>query len=130
MIANMLTQLKNAQMRGRTEVDLPYSKMDFAVLEILKSKGFIAELDKKKKKAKKVELPYIWAKLQYKDGVGAINGLKLVSKSSRRMYAGKSELKPVKSGYGMAIISTSKGVMAGEDARKAGLGGEVLFEIW
>ena len=68
--------------------------------------------------------------LKYENGAGAINDIKMISKPSRRMYVGKGELKPIKSGYGIAVISTSKGIMAGDDAKKAGIGGEILFEIW
>ncbi|MBI2670221.1 MAG: 30S ribosomal protein S8 [Candidatus Yanofskybacteria bacterium] len=126
----MLTQIKNAQARGKSEIVSPFSKIKFEIAGILKTKGFIAGVDKRKIKTKKSEFNMLAIELKYDNGVGAIKGIKLVSKPSRRMYAGKKDLKPVKNGYGISVISTSKGIMAGEDARKAELGGEVLFEVW
>lgn len=126
----MLTQLKNAQARGQSEVVMPFSKIKFSIALILQEKGFVDVVEKKKKKTKKSEFDTLSIKLKYNDGVGAIDDVKLISKPSRKVYAGKDELKTVKSGYGISVISTSKGVMSGENAKKAGLGGEVLFEIW
>lgn len=129
-IADMLTQLKNAQARGHNEAVLPFSKMKFAIVSILQEKGFVESVEKKKKKTKKSEFDTLSIKLKYNNGVGAIDDIKLISKPSRRIYAGSGELKSVRSGYGISVVSTSKGVMSGENAKKAGLGGEVLFEIW
>ena len=126
----MLTQIKNAQTRGKSEMVLPFSRIKFEIAGILKNKGFINNVDERKRKTKKSEFDMLAVELKYKDSVGAIEGIKLISKPSRRMYAGKKDLRPVKSGYGISVVSTSKGIMAGEDARKAGLGGEILFEIW
>lgn len=126
----MLAQLKNAQARGYAEMVLPFSQMKFNIAQVLKNKNFVSEVEKRKKKTKKSEFDALAVKLKYENGVGAINDIKLVSKPSRRMYAGKRKLKSVKSGYGVSVVSTSKGIMAGDDARKAGVGGEVLFEIW
>lgn len=129
-IANMLTQLKNAQARGHAEIILPFSKIKFDIAQILKNKNFVSEVEKRKKKTKKTEFNVLAVSLKYNEGVGVISNIKLISKPSRRMYAGKDDLKPVKSGYGIAVVSTSKGIMSGDDARKAGMGGEVLFEVW
>ena len=129
-IANMLIQIKNAQAVGADSVSLPFSNMRFAVARILEEKGFLAEIEKKMRKTKKAEVEYLNLKLKYDDGIGAIRGVKLVSKPSRRVYGPKSSMRPVKSGYGTAVVSTSKGVMTAKEARSAGVGGEVLFEIW
>jgi small subunit ribosomal protein S8 len=129
-IANMLIQIKNAQSAGLETIDVPFSAMKFKIAEILKKKGFIEEVENKKKKAHKAEVSFLDLKLKYTDGKGAINGIKLVSKPSRRIYAGKSDLKSVKSGFGISVISTPKGIMTGDEARKAGVGGEIIFEIW
>ena len=126
----MLTQISNAQARGHADALVPFSKIKYGIAEILKKRGFVDEVAKKKKKIQKSELDFIEIRLKYTDGAGAISGFKMVSKPSRRMYAGKKELKPVKQGYGISVVSTPKGVMAGDEARKAGVGGEVLFEIW
>jgi len=129
-IANMLVQLKNAQARGHAEVVLPFSKIKFEIAQILKNKNFVSEVEKRKKKTKKNEFDTLAISLKYENSVGAINDIKLISKPSRRIYVGKGDLKPIKSGYGIAVISTSKGIMAGDDAKKAGIGGEIIFEIW
>ena len=129
-IANMLAQIKNAQAAGHETVTFPYSSMKMAIADILRKKGFIETIEKKTKKAKKTELPYLTLTLKYINGTGVINDIKLVSKPSRRMYARKTDIKPIKSGYGLAVVSTSKGLMSGDEAKKLGVGGEVLFEIW
>jgi small subunit ribosomal protein S8 len=126
----MLSQLKNAQARGHAEVILPFSKIKFDIAEILKEKKFISEVEKRKRKTKKSEFDILAIILKYENGVGPITDMKMVSKPSRRMYSGKDKLQKVKNGYGISIISTSKGIMVGDDAKKAGVGGEVLFEIW
>lgn len=126
----MLTQIVNAQARNHEEVSVPFSKMKYDIAEILKKRGFVEEVSKKKQKGRKSELDFIEIKLKYNDGVGAISSFKMVSKPSRRMYGGKRDLKPVRQGYGVSIVSTSKGLMAGDEARKAGVGGEILFEVW
>ena len=68
--------------------------------------------------------------LKYENGVGAIGGIKMISKPSRRVYVGKDDLKPIRNGYGISVISTSKGLMTGDDAKKAGIGGEIICEVW
>lgn len=129
-IANMLIQIKNAQAVNAESVSIPFSKLKFEIGKILKEKGFIESIEKKKKKMKKAEVEYLEVKLRFNDGAGAISGLRFVSKPSRRIYAGKEDLKSVRSGYGISVVSTAKGIITGEDARKAGVGGEVLFEMW
>ena len=128
-IADMLTQLKNAQMRGYAEVVLPFSQMKFQIAQILKNKNFVGEVEKRKRKTKKSEFDILAIGLKYNNGVGSITDIKMVSKPSRRMYAGKKTLKPVRQSYGISVVSTSKGLMTGDDARKAGLGGEIICEV-
>lgn len=129
-IANMLVQIKNAQAAGAASVAVPFSNLKYNIAQMLKAHGFVTAVDKKKKKMNTAELPYLEITLKYDGREGAIGGIKLVSKSSRRMYAGKNDLYPVRSGFGFSVISTSKGLMTNTEARKAGMGGEVLFEIW
>ncbi len=129
-IANMLAQIKNAQSRGKEEVVLPFSKMTFSVAEILKTKGFVGGVEKKIRKMKKSDINILGVKLKYQNGAGAIEGIKMISKPSRRVYAGKDDLKPIKNGYGISVISTPKGLMTGDEAKKAGIGGEVICEVW
>jgi len=126
----MLVQIKNAQSIGREEVILPFSGMKFAIATVLQKEGYLSEVEKIKRMMHKAEVPFLRIKLVYKEGQSGITGIKLVSKSSRRIYAHRDDLYSVKSNIGSAIVSTSKGIMTGKDARKAGLGGEVLFEIW
>jgi small subunit ribosomal protein S8 len=129
-IANMLTQIKNAQSRGQEGVVLPFSKMTLGVAEILKNKGFVGGVEKKTRKMKKSEVSILGVELKYENGVGAIGGIKMISKPSRRVYVGKDDLKPVRNGYGISVVSTSKGLMTGDDAKKAGIGGEIICEVW
>lgn len=126
----MLIQIKNAQAVGLERVLIPFSNMSLAVVGVLKDKGFLGDFEKKKKKSKKGELNFIEVKLRYDNGESAIKGLKLISKPSRRIYAGKKDLKQVMSGYGMSVLTTPKGILAGDDAKKQNVGGELLFEIW
>ena len=121
----MLVQIRNAQAVGHEEVWVPFSRLKHEVAVVLQKAGYVKSLEKKNRKLHKSELPFLVISLN-----GSINGLKLVSKPSRRLYAGKQDLGKVRSGFGMAVVSTSKGIMSGTDARKAGMGGEVMFEIW
>ncbi len=104
--------------------------MTFGIAEILKNKGFIGGVEKKTRKTHKSEISIIDVELKYENGAGAIGGIKMISKPSRRVYAGKDDLKPVKNGYGISIISTSRGLMVGDEAKKAKIGGEIICEIW
>lgn len=130
-IANMLTQIKNAQMVSKDQVLVPFSKMKFKIAQVLKEGGFVGEIERKKKKGNKAEHEYLLITLEYREGnKPAISGFKIISKPSRHLYTGVSGLKPVRSGYGLGIVSTSKGVMSFQEARKLGVGGEMLFEVW
>jgi len=130
-IADMLTRIRNAQNAGRQEVVVPFSKLKMAIAKILEENGFIASLKKDtsgKFSALLIGLKYDVVSNTQKDP--AIREIKRISKQGQRMYTKKSEIKQVKSGYGIAIISTSKGLMTGEKARKSGLGGEIICEVW
>ncbi|MEK7616265.1 MAG: 30S ribosomal protein S8 [Patescibacteria group bacterium] len=125
-LANMLIQIKNAQIRGLEEVLVPASGMKRAIAMVLQKEGFLANVEDIKKKGKKSELPYLSITLK----PDAIHDVLLISKPSRRMYAGNADMGRIKNGFGTAVISTPKGIMTSTDARAAGVGGEVLFEIW
>ena len=130
-LGDMLIQLKNAQAVGHEKVLVPFSKINLAVLSVLKDNNFIEGFDKKKRKSKRgKELNYIDIKLKYDSNLARINEVKFISKPSRRYYAGKNDLKKIKDGYGISVVTTSRGVMSGSDAKKQGIGGEILFEIW
>ena len=130
-ISDMLIRLKNAQAVGKEQVSVPFSGMKLKIAEILKTGGFIQDFEKRKKKVKKSEIDYLLVSLKYdEDKLPGISGFKIISRPSRHMYEGVKEIKPVHSGYGIAVISTSKGIMSSKEARKQNLGGEILFEIW
>lgn len=129
-ISDMLIRINNAQAVGKEQVSVPFSKMKLKIAQILKENAFIEDVERRKKKAKKTELEYLSIVLKYSDNRPALSGFKLISKPSRHSYIGAKEIKPVRSGFGLGIISTSKGIMSAKDAKKQNLGGEMLFEVW
>jgi small subunit ribosomal protein S8 len=126
MYYDLLTKIKNAQRAKHESVQVPFSKFDFAVAKILEEGGYVGEAAKRTAGKRQV----IDVKLKYRPTGPAITDFKLVSKPSRRFYAGYRELKPVKQNYGMAVLSTPAGIMSNRKARKEKQGGEYLFEIW
>ncbi len=127
MYIDLLTKIKNAQAVKKENIKTPYSKMDERILESLKKSSYIKDYTKKGRGPKKI----FDIKLKYLDGkIGVIQSIKFVSKPSRRVYIGYRELKPVRQGYGLLVISTPQGIMTGKEAKKLKLGGEVLFKIW
>ncbi len=129
-ISDMLIRIKNAQAVKKEQVTIPFSNFKYGIAKILKNYGFIADCERKSKKSKKSEHDYILVTLKYQENIGAISGLKMISKPSRRMYAKVTDIKPIRSGYGISIISTPGGLMSSIDARKNNFGGEVICEIW
>jgi len=125
-IADMLTIIRNAQAVLKETVVVPYSGIKFEIAKVLKKENFIEEIEKKGKKIRKT----IEIKLKYKDKEPAISGLKRVSKPGQRIYTAAGDIKGVRGGYGITIISTSKGLMTGKEARKQNLGGEILCKVW
>ena len=126
-IADMLTRIRNANAMRYKEVEVPASKMKLEIAKILKEEGYVSEFKVKKDKVQDI----IVLSLKYgekKERV--ITGLKRISKPGLRVYAKVEELPRVLNGLGIAIISTSKGVMVDREARKQSLGGEVLAYIW
>jgi small subunit ribosomal protein S8 len=129
-IADMLTRVRNAIMAGHSYVVVPGSKMKLAIARIMKDEGFIENYDLTKDRPQ--PMIRIWLKYSgdRKDRRSAITGLKRISKPGRRVYKGKQEIPWVLSGMGIAVLSTSRGVMTGKKARRLGIGGEVLCHIW
>jgi small subunit ribosomal protein S8 len=125
-ISNLIISLKNAQKARHNEVIFSYSNMKHSVLEVLKKEGFIANVEKSGKDLKKK----IIATLKYEDGVPAITDVKRISKQSKRMYVGYKDLKSVRNGYGITVLSTPQGVMSNKQAFKLKVGGEILFTMW
>jgi|SRR3989344_1624351 len=129
-VSDMLVQITNAQAVNKESVTLPFSKIKFDIANILKTSGYLALVERKKRKTQKSEQELMQIELKYDEYGPAINGIKLISRPSRRMYIKASQIRLVRSGHGVAIISTPKGIMSSRDARKQKLGGEILFEIW
>lgn len=125
-VADFITRIKNASMSHKEVVSIPYSKMKMDIAELMKKKGYISGIDKRGRKVKK----FIDLKLIYKDGQPRLSGVKRVSKPSRRLYIGAKDIRPVKQGLGLLVLSTPNGIISGDDARKKNVGGEILFEIW
>ncbi|HEY4484617.1 MAG TPA: 30S ribosomal protein S8, partial [Candidatus Paceibacterota bacterium] len=117
-------------MAGKERVLVPFSRAKFDVAKILKENGLVQEIERKKKKVGKTEQVFLEVKLDLSRETMPIAGVKIFSKPSRRVYLGKKDIKPVVSGYGISIISTSHGIMSGQEARKNNLGGELIAEIW
>ena len=126
MYTDLLIRIKNAQLARKDMVRAPFSNADLAVAELLHNHGFVASATKKGRAPKRI----IEVALKYDEGRGAITDVRFISKSSRRLYAGYREISSVRGGFGIAVVSTSKGIMAASDARKQKVGGELLFEIW
>ena len=125
-IADMLTRIRNAYRASKIEVVAPYSKPKEAIARVLQKNKFIGEVKVTEKDKKKTLSCY----LLYKNGKAPIEHIKRVSKTGQRVYKKASEIRPTLNGYGISIISTSKGVMTGMEARKKNLGGEVICEVW
>jgi len=125
-ISDMLNRIRNAQAVLKEQVDMPFSNLKYEIARVLEEKGFIEKAEKKGKRTKRT----IEITLRYNDKVPVISGLKMVSKPGQRIYKSFREVKPVRSGYGIAIISTPKGLMTDKEVKKQRLGGEVICEIW
>jgi len=125
-IADLLVRIKNAQASGHPSVEVPFSKVKMAMAKILEQEGLFGRVEKKGLKSKeKIEII-----LKYDQGVPVINDLKRISKLGQRIYVSSDKIRAVKQGYGLAIISTSQGLMTDKEAKKKNLGGEVLCQIW
>ena len=125
-IANMLTIIRNALKMRKETVDVPASKLLEKILAIFKQDGYIEDYRLLKDNKQGVIKIY----LKYENKVSVITGLKRISRSGLRVYAGNTEIPRVLSGLGKAIISTSKGIIDDKEARKLKIGGEVLCYIW
>lgn len=126
-IGDLIIRLKNAGAVNHSSVSLPYSKLKATVAEVLESAGYIKSSEKSGKKVRKslkIDLLY------KKNGSPRISEVKRISKPGRRVYRSLKEIFPVRYGKGSVVLSTSKGIMTGTEAKKAKLGGEALFEIW
>ncbi len=125
-LSDYISNIKNAAASQKELVTLPYSNLLMAVTDLLEKEGYVKNATKKGKKGiKNVEI-----KLVYTGNLARMHGAERISKPSKRIYAGATDLPRVKNGFGTLVVSTSKGVMTDVQARKDGLGGELLFKIW
>lgn len=130
-IADMLTRVRNALAVQKTEVVLPYSKMKFRIAEILKAEKYLTNVEHIPAGAQGNQFDQLKLTLKYNsDKEPAMSHLKRISKPGLRIYAPKDALPVVLNNLGIAIISTSQGIMTNKQARKAGVGGEVICEIY
>jgi small subunit ribosomal protein S8 len=126
-ISNLLARVRNAQMARFDQVDLPSTRILENIASILKDEGFVKSF--RVLPDPKQPVLRIYLRIEPETGY-AIKGLKRVSRPGRRVYVGKDEIPTVKNGFGIAILSTSQGVMTGEKAKKFAIGGEVLCQVW
>ncbi|MEC9489864.1 small subunit ribosomal protein S8 [Halanaerobium saccharolyticum] len=126
-IADMLTRIRNANSVGKDRVDIPASKVKTSIGELLKDEGFINDVKLVERKPQNMIRVY----LKYGDNdEKVISGIKRISKPGLRVYVGNDEVPQVLGGLGIAVISTSQGVMSDKEAREKGIGGEVLCYVW
>jgi small subunit ribosomal protein S8 len=126
-IADMLTRIRNAQTAGIEKIEMPASKTLLSLAELLKAEGYIGAVKAYNHKGHR----YLRMTLRYNDeGQPIIQEITRISKSGRRVYSGADELPRVKNGYGVAVISTSQGIMTDKKARAANIGGEVLCTVF
>ena len=126
-IGDMFTRIRNGQMRLLNSVDVPASNFRSKILEVLKSEGYISNyiLEKSEKNEKTLKVS-----LKYFEGIPVIKEIKRVSKPGRRIYSKATSIPKIQNGLGLAILSTPKGVMSDNDARKNNLGGEIICRVF
>ncbi|OGH91142.1 MAG: 30S ribosomal protein S8 [Candidatus Magasanikbacteria bacterium RIFOXYD2_FULL_39_9] len=124
-IADMLTRIRNASLVNKKEVMLPYSKIKFGIANILVKEGYLKKVEEKKDVH-----PYLLVTLQYHSNVPAITHIKRISKPGHRRYIKRDDIEKVLSGFGVAILSTPKGLLTNTEARKEQVGGELICEVY
>jgi len=125
-ITDMLNRIRNAQTVLKPTVSIPFSKLKYQIAQILEKEGFVEKVKKTGRKPKKT----IEITLKYSDKAPVISGLRRTSKPGQRIYSPWKKIKKVRGGFGIAIVSTSQGLMTDKEARRKKLGGEILCQIW
>lgn len=125
-VADLITRIRNAILVGKNEIRVPTSKLKVAVCEGLKKAGFIADAEVEDAKPRGI----LHVTINKAGEIAKINEISKVSKPGRRVYCAADEIPKVKSGRGIVLVSTSKGIMSGEEARKNRLGGEILVKVY
>lgn len=127
-IADMLTRIRNATMARHDRVTLPHSKLKQTIASVLQSEGYVADIQTESPKGAQPSMTLV---LKYgRDRTPAIEGVQRISRPGCRIYVGNQRIPNVRSGQGIAILSTSRGIMSDRQARKVGVGGELLCEVW
>ncbi len=126
MYYNLLSQIKNAGAAEKASLLTPFSKMDFEISKILVKERYLKEVQKRIVNRKN----FLDLKIAYENGKPIFRNFKICSSPGRRTYITNQEIRPIKNGYGLAVLSTSKGILNHKEARRAKVGGEYLFEIW
>lgn len=129
-IADMLTRIRNAQMREHPTVSIPHSKVKEAIAQVFKDEGYIENFEVLPETPQAVIQVTLKYKGDRRNRRAVITGLERVSRPGRRIYVGKKEIPWVLSGLGIAVLTTSKGIMTGQQARRQSLGGEVVCKVW
>jgi small subunit ribosomal protein S8 len=125
-IADMLTRIRNASLVKKDELVLPFSKFKASLAKILEKEGFVGKVSETDDKPKSLKIALKYAET----GDAVITGIQRVSKPGQRIYMGTDKLPRTNSGYGITVVSTSKGLMTDKEARKAKVGGEVVCQVW
>jgi len=127
-IGDMITRIRNAQMRSLSSVKIPNSKFRAKILDVLKQEGYIA--DYKNLSDEKNKNNILSVALKYNQGLPVIKEIKRISKPGRRIYARADSIPKIQNGLGLAIVSTSKGIMTDNDARNQNVGGEIICRVF
>ncbi len=125
-IADFFIRIKNGYRARKATVVVPHSKMKAEIARILAERGYLEGVEEKGRKVRK----FLELKLRYHGALAAFTDVKLISRPSRRLYLKGGEIRSPRQGFGMLIISTSKGLLTDAEARKAGVGGEAIAEVW
>jgi len=129
-LADFLTTIRNAARASKSEIRVPWSRMRSDVAHILKNEGYVLEVEKVTDKAAKAGKPELRVKLRGTGKTRAITQITRISKPGRRQYVGSQEIPRVLGGLGISVVSTPRGVMAGHQAKKQNLGGELLLTVY
>ncbi|OGF98860.1 30S ribosomal protein S8 [Candidatus Gottesmanbacteria bacterium RBG_16_38_7b] len=125
-ISDLLIRIKNAYYAHHSKVSLPYSRVKSAIAEVLMRYGYMGKIDVKENKNRKI----LVIDLLYQGKIGKITNVEIVSKPGRRVYIPYTKIPKVLGGLGISVLSTSHGVMSGQDARKKKIGGELICKVW
>ena len=125
-IADFLTRIRNASAVGKPEVRVSYTRMMEHIADLLTREGFLEEFSTRGRGIRKT----LVVRLRYLDGKPAVEDLRRVSRPGRRVYRAAAEIRPIKSGFGVAVLSTPEGLLTNREAKKRNVGGEVICEVW